>query len=308
MLFPLRRNPQFRPLGLSRLLAVVLSFSLAGAVDMPVRQPAPGDTHLMGTVEPDVIDVCAHVSGFITSLGPDPRGATDPQFAGKSIDFTTPVEAGALLAQLDDGPYRLQVARAEAGVQYVEAQLQKATATVALAQAKLADSKARGKAGLGDDPRAEPEIRVAQAEVVVRQAALARARVVLEKALAELKETQIRAPAAGIIVDNRAMVGQEVGLQNERGLFLLAKAPLHLELWVSVPEEKVGQVHSGEGVHFTSLAYPGKVFTGKVRQVRLNATMTQTKVTYIAVIAFDRGDGPQLLPYMTAHITLDPQQ
>ena len=124
MVFRLKRNCQLKCVGLSQLLVLVACVTMAGAVDLPVRRAAPGDTHLIGTIEPDVIEVCAHVPGFIARLGPDPRGTSDPQFAGKAVDFTTPVEAGALLAQLDDGPFRVRVAQAEAAVQRAEAQIE----------------------------------------------------------------------------------------------------------------------------------------------------------------------------------------
>ena len=69
-----------------------------------------------GTIEPEeVVDVTAQVSGRIVSLGEDPRGATDPRYKGKPIDFNSPVEEGTVLARIDDTLYKLRVQQEEAG-------------------------------------------------------------------------------------------------------------------------------------------------------------------------------------------------
>jgi HlyD family secretion protein len=89
-------------------------------------------------------------------------------------------------------------------------------------------------------------------------------------------------------------------------LFLIAKNLELFEILAGVPEVSVGKVRPGQAAHFTASVFPEKVFTGSVRQVRLNATVTQLKVTYTAVIAISDSDSAQLLPFMTAKITLDP--
>src|SRR5262245_16253093 len=59
-----------------------------------------------GTVMPEErVDVGAQVVGPILKLGMDPRGATDPAFKNKHVDYTSPVEEGTLLAQIDPAVY-----------------------------------------------------------------------------------------------------------------------------------------------------------------------------------------------------------
>ncbi len=69
-----------------------------------------------GTTEPEeVVDVGARVPGIIQAFGPDPRTP------GKTIDFGSPVEAGALLARLDPAAYRGRVDLARADLQRADA-------------------------------------------------------------------------------------------------------------------------------------------------------------------------------------------
>ncbi len=65
---------------------------------MPVRR---GDLQVTisatGTVEPiEVVDVGAQVAGKIESFGEDPRGN------GQSIDYSSPVDKGTVLALIDN--------------------------------------------------------------------------------------------------------------------------------------------------------------------------------------------------------------
>ena len=51
-------------------------------------------------------------------------------------------------------------------------------------------------------------------------------------------------------------------------------------------------------------AYRDRTFTGKVSQIRLNAGLEQSVVTYGVVVNVDNPDG-KLLPYMTARLDFD---
>ena len=54
-------------------------------------------------------------------------------------------------------------------------------------------------------------------------------------------------------------------------------------------------------MEFTVDTYPEMVFSGKVKKVRLNATMSQNVVTYIVEVDTDNSNG-KLLPYLTANV------
>src|SRR5262245_42673015 len=76
-----------------------------------------------GTLEPEeVIDVGAQVAGQIQSFG---TGSD-----GKPIDYGSPVDAGTVLARIDDSLFRARVEQARASVRSAEQQLAQAKAKV----------------------------------------------------------------------------------------------------------------------------------------------------------------------------------
>ena len=108
-----------------------------------------------------------------------------------------------------------------------------------------------------------------------------------------------------MIVDRRVNVGQTVVASlNAPSLFLIAKDLKRLQLWASVNEADIGQIHPDQTAKFTVDAYPHKTFHGVVSQIRLNATMTQNVVTYTVVVNTDNSNG-QLLPYLTANVQFE---
>jgi HlyD family secretion protein len=76
-----------------------------------------------------------------------------------------------------------------------------------------------------------------------------------------------------------------------------------MQVYAATDESDVGMIRPGQEVSFKVDAYPKDTFTGKVSQVRMNATTVQNVVTYNTIIDFDN---PQLklFPGMTAYITL----
>jgi HlyD family secretion protein len=74
-----------------------------------------------------------------------------------------------------------------------------------------------------------------------------------------------------------------------------------MQVWVSVNEADIGNIHPGQPVTFTIDAFPSEVFVGEVGKVRLNATMTQNVVNYTVEVLTDNSSG-KLLPYLTANV------
>ncbi len=83
-----------------------------------------------GTVEPEeVIDIGAQIAGQILEFGRDKTG--------KTIDYGSDVEAGMILARIDDSLYAADAAQAAALVQVNKASLQRAEADIEQMKAKL---------------------------------------------------------------------------------------------------------------------------------------------------------------------------
>jgi HlyD family secretion protein len=135
--------------------------------------------------------------------------------------------------------------------------------------------------------------------------AVAQAQAALQRAERNLGYCTITSPVRGVIIDRRVNIGQTVVASlNAPSLFLLAKDLKRMQVWVSVNEADIGNIHPGQPVSFTVDTYPGQVFRGEVGKIRLNATMTQNVVTYTAEVITDNADG-RLLPYLTANVQFE---
>jgi HlyD family secretion protein len=268
-----------------------------------------------GTVEPEeVVDVGAQVAGQINSFGKDANG--------KTIDYGSVVDADMVLAQIDDSLYAADVAAGKA-------QLEQARVGIVRADADLVQMKAKLNQAQRDWDRAQKlgpsealapsaydqykaNYEVAQANVTVSQAAIEQAKATLLQTQATLDRAErnlsyctIKSPVKGVIVDRRVNIGQTVvSSLNAPSLFLIAKDLRRIQVWVSVNEADIGNIHPGQAVTFTVDAFPNQTFQGQVGKVRLNATMTQNVVTYTVEVTTDNSDG-KLLPYLTANVQFE---
>jgi len=262
-----------------------------------------------GTLEPEeTADVHAMLSGAIKLLGPDPRGKTDPQYAGKSIDYGSPVEAGTLLAQIEDAPYRVQLDQMRASCKHSDAVLakSKAKAKVAEAEAARAQEQFQKKAISAAELEVKKQgYKVAQALITVAEADVAQSNAYLKQVESNLESTTVRSPFRGIVIDRRVNAGQSVDASaNEPALFLIGKDLKKMQVWVSVNEKDIGKIRTGQQARFKVDAFPDDRFEGKVEQVRLNAIMAQNVVSYTVIVAVDNPEY-KLLPYLIADVKFE---
>jgi HlyD family secretion protein len=247
-----------------------------------------------GTLEPvDTVEVGTQVSGTIASL---------------SADFNQPVRRGQTIATLDPAVLTSQVTQAEATVVRLKAELQRAAVMNEDAGTKLARAEqlaARQLIPAQDVDTARSDARVAAVNVSSAQAQLQQAEAALEQARVNLSHTVIVSPVAGVVLSRNVEVGQTVaaGLQAPT-LFVIARNLDALQLSARVDESDVGRVRASQPVSFTVDAYPGRTFTGTVRQVRLQPTVTQNVVSYTTVIDVPNPKQP-LKPGMTATLDIE---
>ncbi len=265
-----------------------------------------------GTVEPEeVVDIGAQVAGRIVTFGTDKNG--------EEVDYGSFVEAGTVLAKIDDALYVADAAAAKAQLAQAKAAVQKAQADLGQMQAKLFQTnndwaRAR-KLGPSDALSqtdfdaarsayevAKANLGVGKAAILQAQGTVAQAEATLKRALQNLSYCTIKSPVNGVIIDRRVNIGQTVVASlNAPSLFLLAKDLNRLQVWVSVNEADIGRIKPSQPVTFTVDAHPGEVFPGKVGKIRLNATMTQNVVTYTVEVDTDNSGG-KLIPYLTANV------
>jgi HlyD family secretion protein len=265
-----------------------------------------------GTVEPEeLVDVGSQVAGRIVAFGKDKNG--------KPIDYGSAVEAGMVLARIDDSLFAAEVSQAKAQLAQARANVQRAEADLGQLKAKLIQTESdwlrAEKLGpsealsQSDFDAARSNYDVARANLKVGQAALrqtkeavAQSEAVLKKANQNLDYCTIRSPVKGVIIDRRVNIGQTVVASlNAPSLFLIAKDLTRLQIWVAVNEADIGNIRVGQPVSFTVDTFPQNTFEGTVGKVRLNATMTQNVVTYTVEVNTDNSDG-KLMPYLTANV------
>ncbi|MGD0412755.1 MAG: efflux RND transporter periplasmic adaptor subunit [Verrucomicrobiota bacterium] len=265
-----------------------------------------------GTVEPEeVVDVGAQVSGQFLRFGKDRDG--------KPIDYGSIVTSNMLLAEIDTTLFKAAVDLDTAVVASDKAGEQQAAANVEQMKAKEAEAEADWKRAqkLGEGEALAPTTydqykatyEIAKANMEAAIAAVASAKAATQQAEANLardKQTlaycTIYSPVDGVIIDRRVTIGETVASSlNTPSLFLIAKDLKRIQVWASVNEADIGNIHPGQDVTFTVDAFPNRVFRGKVNKVRFNATMNQNVVTYTVEVNTDNSDG-RLLPYLTANV------
>ncbi len=268
-----------------------------------------------GTVEPeDLIDVGAQVAGRIVEFGKDSQG--------REIDYGSEIEAGMVLARIDDTVYRADLSQAEASLNSARANLERTKADLEQLRAKndqaqndwkrarklgpseaLSQSSYDGYRSAADV--ASASLRMGMAAIKQAEAGVAQAQADLNRAKQNLSYCTIVSPIRGVIIDRRVNIGQTVVASlNAPSLFLIAKDLKHVQVWVAVNEADIGSIHPGQKVTFTVDAYPDERFEGQVGKIRLNASMTQNVVTYTVEVVTDNSDG-RLLPYLTANLKFE---
>jgi HlyD family secretion protein len=255
-----------------------------------------------GTIEPEeVVDVTAKVSGELIRFG------TDPQDRNKTVDYGTRADEGTVLAQIDPALYEVKVQQAREELQKRRASLELLETRLRFAERELKHAQ-QMQAAQRKAPEEVEELQsrceIVRSELNVAKADVRLGQAILQEAETKLSYTKITSPIKGVVVDRRVNVGQAVGpTPGSPSLFLLAKLN-RLQVWASVPEADIGGIHAGQPVRFSVAAYPNSVFTGKVAQVRLNATLTNNVATYTVVVEVDNAAG-KLLPYLTAKVQIE---
>jgi HlyD family secretion protein len=257
------------------------------------------------------VDVGAQVAGLIKSFGTD--------INGKTIDYGSVIEEGAVLAKIDESVYAADLAVAGAQMEQDKAGELSASAILDQMKTKLIQTDAEWKRSQElsnskllarvDYDTAQANFEVSKANVAVAEAAVAQAKAASVQAKAGFDKAQrnldfciIKSPIKGVIIDRRVNIGQTVVSSfNAPSLFLIAKDLTRMQIWVSVNEADVGRIVPGAPVTFTCDAFPGRQFEGTVGKVRLNATMTQNVVMYTVVVNTENPD-KVLLPYLTANV------
>jgi RND family efflux transporter MFP subunit len=169
-------------------------------------------------------------------------------------DVGDAVEAGAVLAELDDKVQRLAVESARAAVERLRVLLKNQERTVERFE-NLAKEQSVAESML-DDARAERAALAAQ---------LREAQARLEDAQHNLDKTKIRSPAAATIQRRRVSVGDYVRVGDP--LFDLV-SPKLLQAFLPYPERLADVLKTGQKVRLRRPGEPNEVVEGVVSEIR----------------------------------------
>jgi HlyD family secretion protein len=226
---------------------------------------------------------------------------------------------------------KLSVANAQTARQVTEAQLAAAQAkqdeaardyqrnlrlsqNAGVSDRELTQSRAQSDAGAAGLRAQEAQVKmkveataIAEAEVAMAAANLANAEAVVEQKQAMLDQakldherTEIRSPIDGVVIKRDVNPGQTVAVTLEaKTLFRIAQDLHQMEVRGRIDEADVGRLQVEQSALFSVDAYPDRVFTGRVLQIRKSPEVVQNVVTYTAIVS---APNPELLllPGMTA--------
>ena len=236
----------------------------------------------------------ARVDTFLTQVAPEVAG----DVLQVAVHDNSSVTKGQLMFRIDPEPYQVALRSAEANLSVALQGADVSVADVAAAQAALRKQRVDlaasrelggivtdlvGKRALAETQgiRARAEVAKTAADVTRAEADLEKARASLgapgmnnpkvrqalaavEQARLDIRNTEVRAPANGIVTNLRLASGQYVA-PGQPLLSFLESGPR----WISADlrENQLGNVKPGQDVTITFDILPGKLFHGRVHSI-----------------------------------------
>src|SRR5256714_560302 len=252
------------------LVAVIASaVGLGWYLNQPAGSPFEYETSLVsrgvltqvvtasGQLNPVVkVEVGSQISGIIEKL---------------LADFNSPVKEGQVIAQLDPATYEANLIQAQGNLASAKAALELAELNANRAKA-LQDEKLNARAdyekGMADLHQAEAAVKISEGS--------------LKKAQVDLARCTIYAPIDGMVISRNVNVGQTVAASlSAPTLFVIANDLSKMQIEADVAEADIGMGQVGQEANFTVDAFPGKMFHGKVTQIRNAPKTDQNVVSYV---------------------------
>jgi HlyD family secretion protein len=216
------------------------------------------------------------------------------------------VQAGEVLARLENRDVTAQMQQAAANVQVAEAALEQGQAELNDAKRQLERSEEllakNFVSAAGHDATVARHAR-AVAAISGQRAAIAAARASYRAAQVAVEQTLIRAPFDGVVLTKNANVGDVItpfssALGSQAAVVTMADMGT-LEVEADVAEANIGRVKVGQPSEIQLDALPGSRFRGEVH--RLVPTVDRAKATVTVKIRFTESD-TRILPEMSAKV------
>jgi HlyD family secretion protein len=246
------------------------------------------------------------------TLNPVTTVIVGSQLSGQIVeilaDYNDKVSAGQILARLNSDQIRFRRDAAQADL--IQARAMKSMQEARVAEAQLAferQSKLRPSGAVSEASydTARTTLEAAKAQLQVAAAKVEQMTAVLHQVEVDLKNTDIRSPVNGVIIQRSVELGQTVAasLQSPT-VFTIADDLRRMEIAVSIDETDVGRIRPGQRVTFTVSAYSGREFEGTVKHVRLGSQTVSNVVTYTGIVSIENPN-IELLPGMTASVKIE---
>jgi HlyD family secretion protein len=291
-------------------IALAIAAAIAGALALKnAADRRPVELHLT-TIALDRAPIAAtfSASGALSALVTVSVGS---QVSGRietlRADFGSNVHEGEVIATIESSFFRAAVAQASANHKAALAALARARAQADNSERQYARTLELSESRLiaqADYDAAELALLAARADVTAAAAGVAQAKAALDQTRLNLRYTTIVSPIDGVVISRNVDVGQTVAATLQAPtLFTIAQDLTRMQVHANVAEADIGKLRQDAQVTFTVDAYPERLFTGVVRQLRDNAQTLQNVVTYDAVIDVDNAER-LLKPGMTANVTV----
>ena len=203
------------------------------------------------------------------------------------------VEAGAVIAELDDAELRARLAQARASLE---------KATVDYEQARKVYERQRQL--FKNKHISEHEFDVAQSSYAAAKAQLMQAEANLELTRIQLSYATIRSPISGVIASVSTQEGEAVAAGFAAPTFVNIIDLHRLEVHTYVDETDIGKIDVGQSASFTVDTYPGIDFPGNVTAIYPKAVIQDNVVNYIVTVEILDFKDRILRPEMTANVTI----
>jgi RND family efflux transporter MFP subunit len=248
-------------------------------------------------------------SGYIVARR---RATVSSKVTGKVVEVRLEegqrVEAGEIIARLDDSNWKAALAQSNA-------QLQQAQANLASAQTAFDDAKpiferneqqkTAAVISLQSYDEAKAQYNVARNNLLIAQSALEAAHAGVTVAQRSLDDTVIRAPFSGIVTEKAAQPGEMVSPVSAGGGFTRTGIGTivdmdSLEVEVDVSENFINRVRPQQPAVIKLNAYPDWEIPGSV--IAMIPTADRAKATVKVRIAIKQKD-PRIIPEMGARVS-----
>lgn len=271
------------------LIAIALLAGCEEEVEAPVYQLVPVaerdiivSVSAAGTVEPiKTIEVKSKASGEIMDV---------------RVETGDVVRRGDLLVSVDPRIPRNAVVQAEAELDVAKAQLANAESQLRRAEALYTTQSIT-----------EQEWENARLQRANANAQLVRAQRSREDAKIAFEDTDVRAPAAGVILERNVEIGSVISSATQQvggGTVLLKMANLDtVQIRALVDETDIGKVNPGLEITITVDAYPNQPFSGNVLKIEPQA-VEQQNVTMFPVLVRIPNQRNLLRPGMNSEVEI----